>query len=471
MADIGLGDIERFPFVEPPDARSIADGIALLEELGAIRPARDDGAVRLTARAPAGPAAGRPPARPHGARGRPPRLRARGARHRRRPRPSSIRASAHRAGAARAAELHRRFDDPDSDFLAYLNLWAYLRELRQRAVLERSSASACTAEHLNWLRVREWEDVHSQLRQIAGGLGIHAGAAPSRPRPTPSTRPLLAGLLSHIGNWDEERAEYLGARQARFAIGRSSSLGRAKTRPKWVVAAELVETNRLWGRTVARIQPGVDRAGRRRRRQADHGEPWWDEERGAAMVEERVSVFGLEVARRRVEPGPLRRGPGPGAVHLPRPRAGRVGVPSATDVRRARTRRPSPSIEALEAKARRRDVLVDHDAMCDLYDARLPDAVTSGAAFDRWWRDHRLADPDLLRFSTEELVDPEAGEVSERRLPGHVDLGRPRARPALPVRARRPARRRGGRHPRRRAQPLRAGGPRLAGARATARSW
>src|SRR5690606_27377815 len=158
-----------------------------------------------------------------------------------------------------AVGLHRRFDDPSSDFLAYLNLWAYLRGLRHE-LGSSQFRKRVRAEHLNWLRVREWEDVHSQLRQIAGGLGIHAGPAPGAGSDVAVDadavhQALLAGLLSHIGTWDEERAEYRGVRQARFAIGRGSVLARAKSKPRWVVAGELVETNRLWAHTVARIRP------------------------------------------------------------------------------------------------------------------------------------------------------------------------------------------------------------------------
>ena len=432
MAAIGLGDIERFPFVEPPDARSIADGILLLEELGAIRQpdgeraGARDGAVRLTgigrrlARLPVDPRLGRmvleadrlgcvrevlviaaamsiidPRERPQG--------------------PES----------SRAAELHRRFDDPSSDFLAFLNLWSYLRELRH----ELSSSQfrkRVRSEHLNWLRVREWEDVHSQLRQIAGGLGIHAtggrgdGAEPASPDSVHQA--LLAGLLSHIGNWDEERADYLGARQARFVIGRGSSLSRAKARPRWVVAGELVETNRLWAHSAARIRPEwIERAAGDVAKRT-RGEPWWDDQRGAALVEERVSVFGLEVARRRVA---LARFDEPLARELFIFHALVLGewAGDAADEVRDLNAAAIASIEAWEAKARRRDLLVDHDAMWDLYDARLPASVTSGAAFARWWRDHRLADPDILRFGTDELVDPDAGEVSAHAYPDSWPAG------------------------------------------------
>ena len=425
MASIGLGDVAGFPFVEPPDSRSIADGVLLLEELGALAGSRRDDEVRLTkvgrrlARLPVDPRLGRmvleadrlgcvrevlviaaalaiidPRERPSG------------------------------PDQQRAAELHRRFDDPDSDFVAYLNLWTYLRELRHE-LTSNQFRKRCRAEHLNWLRVREWEDVHSQLRQIAGGLGIHGGhAGDQAAAPDAVHQALLAGLLSHIGNWDEDKQDYRGARQARFAVGRGSALAKSRSRPRWVMAAELVETNRLWGHTVARIRPEwVERAAGDVATRSI-GQPWWDESRAAAMVEERVSVFGLEVARRRVN---LSRFDEPAARELFVFHALVLGEWDADHEFLRRNREAMDSVEALEAKARRRDILVDHDGVYDLYDARLPASITSGRAFDRWWRDHRLTDPERLMFTVEELVDPDAGDVSTVEFPdawpaGNLDL-------------------------------------------------
>ena len=411
MANIGLGDVAGFPFVEPPDARSITDGLLLLEELGALDDRRE-GTVRLTrigrrlARLPVDPRLGRmvleadrlgcvrevliiaaalaiidPRERPSG------------------------------PEQSRAAELHKRFDDPDSDFVAYLNLWNYLREIRHE-LSSNQFRKRCRAEHLNWLRVREWEDVHSQLRQIAGGLGIHAGAKPAAVDTVHQA--LLAGLLSHIGNWDETQQDYRGARQARFALGRGSTLAKGKTRPKWVMAGELVETNRLWGHTVARIRPEwIEHvAGDVAKR--THGQPWWDEARASAIVEERVSVFGLEVAKRRIAYSRIDEA---GARELFIFHALVLGEWDADHDFLRRNAEAIAEVEALEAKARRRDVLVDHDTVHDLYDARLPADITSGRAFERWWRDHRLDDPDRLVFRPEELVDPAAGRVAPGDFP------------------------------------------------------
>ena len=267
------------------------------------------------------------------------------------------------------------------------------------------------AEHLNFLRVREWQDVHSQLRQIAGGLGIHGSKGTEPASPDAVHQALLAGLLSHIGTCGPGAAEYLGARSARFVLGRGSVLAKAKTKPRGWWPAELVETNRLWGHTVARVRPEwIERAAGDVAKRTQ-GEPWWDEARGAALVEERVSVFGLEVARRRVALARFDEARARELFIFHALVLGEWEAEAAAEVR-ALNAATVASIEAWEAKARRRDLLVDHDAMWDLYDARLPASITSGTAFTRWWRDHRLADPDVLRFSTEELVDPDAGEVS-----------------------------------------------------------
>ncbi|HET6664589.1 MAG TPA: ATP-dependent RNA helicase HrpA, partial [Acidimicrobiales bacterium] len=313
----------------------------------------------------------------------------------------------------RAAELHKRFDDPDSDFVAYLNLWAYLRELRHE-LSSNQFRKRVRAEHLNWLRVREWEDVHSQLRQIAGGLGVHAGRGGEPAAADTVHQALLAGLLSHIGTWDEVQQDYRGARQARFALGRGSSLAKAKTRPRWVMAGELVETNRLWGHTVARIRPEWIEQAAGEVAKRSYGDAWWDQDRAAAMVEERVSVFGLEVARRRVN---LARVDEALARELFIFHALVLGEWDAQHDFLGRNAATIAAIEALEAKVRRRDLLVDPDTIYDLYDARLPATVTGGKAFDRWWRDHRLTDADRLVFSVDELLDPSGGTVSATDYP------------------------------------------------------
>ncbi|MGD9798367.1 MAG: ATP-dependent RNA helicase HrpA, partial [Acidimicrobiia bacterium] len=283
MASIGLGDPADFPFVDPPDRRAIGDGVALLQELGAL-----DAEGGLT---PTGRRMAQLPVDPRLAR---------------------MVLEAGELGCARevlvvaaalsiqdprerplerrqeADQLHARFKDPASDFTAYLNLWDHLQDLQQ-SLGTSQFRRRCKAELLNHLRVREWQDVHGQLRLVARQLGIRANRQPADRDLV--HRALLAGLLSHVGLRDGEGREFRGARGSRFALSSGSALARKP--PRWVVAGELVETNRLWAHVAAGVRPEwIERA-------ADHlvvrayGEPTWDGARGRATGVERVSLFGL----------------------------------------------------------------------------------------------------------------------------------------------------------------------------------
>jgi len=415
MASLGLGDVAAFPFLEPPDSRAITDGVQLLEELGALDRSQRAGAhVRLTkmgkrlARLPVDPRLGRMiiEADRHGCVAEVLVIAAALSIQDPRERPPD------KEQVAR--ELHRRFDDDESDFLSYLNLWRYLREQQH----QRGSSAfrrMCKAEHLHHLRIREWQDLHAQLRQIARGIGLEI-----RPLADETDRDgvhvsLLAGLLSHIGLWDEERKEYRGARETRFVIAPGSALG--KRRPTWVMAAELVETNRLRARTVAQIRPDRIEAIATHLVTRGHGEPWWDEDRCAAMVEERVSLYGLPVVpKRRV--GYERLNPA-GARTMFIEHAlvhGTWDAPHAfLEVNRQRV------IEVLALEHRvRRDLLVDDATLVAFFDARLPPEITTGRRFDRWWKQQRGAQPDLLTFAMADLIDPSAGAVSPADYPEWV---------------------------------------------------
>ncbi len=405
MAALGLGDVAAFPFVDPPDARSINDGIALLHELGALEPTPPGHRrVRLTpigrrlAKLPLDPRLGRMvlEAEPNGCLGevlviasflaiQDPRERPRGKEQ-------------------AAAELHRRFADPDSDFVAVLNLWHHLWQ-RKKELGSNRFRRLCQAEHLNHLRVREWQDVHGQLRDAVRTMGLS-------PRPLdPDAKidrdglhtSLLAGLLSHIGAWDPVRQDYAGARQARFQIAPGSTLG--KTRPKWVMAAELVETNRLWARTVARISPDrIERvAGHLVKR--SYGEPQWEAVQGQALVPEKVSLYGLPIASRRA---PLSKVDAPAARLLFLQRALVEREWESTHEFLTANAGRIEEVRRLEDRTRRRDVLVGDDVLVDFFDDRIPAQVTSGRSFDRWWRDERHRQPDLLTFPVDLLIDPSA---------------------------------------------------------------
>ncbi len=311
--------------------------------------------------------------------------------------------------------------DRDSDFLGYLELWRYLRE-QQRARGSSQFRKMCQAELLHHLRIREWQDLHAQLRQIARGIGLEVG-----PLAEPTDRDgvhaaLLSGLLSHVGMWDDDKREYRGARETRFVLAGGTAL--ANRRPKWVMAAELVETDRLRARTVAQINP--DRieqvAGHVATR--GHGEPWWDRERGMAMVAERVSLYGLPIVRdRRIA---LDRIDAAGAREAFIRQALVAGDWDAShDFLRANHERVV-EVLALEHRVRR-DLLVPDEVLAEFFDERLPAGITSGRRFDRWWQREQRRRPDLLSYPAALLVDPAGGPVDPAEFPewwrvGSLDL-------------------------------------------------
>jgi ATP-dependent helicase HrpA len=457
MADLELGEVASFPFIDPPETRNIIDGIRLLEELGAVEPMPvAKGTPKLTeigrqlARLPVDPRLGRmilhagklgcarevlvitaalsiqdPKERP--------------------------------ADARDAADAkHARFAEPGSDFLSLVNLWDYLRE-KQRELSGSAFRRMCRSEYLHYLRVREWQDVHGQLSQAARDLGINADKAPAPPsRPAkkdsdnsehtahvaqmlanPGADPeprfdqeladrvhqaLLVGLLTQIGTRDEASpqggrptgprrrgpAEYAGARAVRFAIFPDSGLARKP--PRWVVAAELVETSRLWARVVARIEPEwvEPLAGHLVNR--GYSEPHWDAKRGSAMALERVTLYGLPLVAAR-------------PVTL-----GRIDPVLARELFIAHAlvegewqthhrffnanRQLIADAEELERRARRRGIVADDAALFAFYDRRIPAEVTSTRHFDAWWKKERHAQPDLLTMSPEDLAGPVADEIS-----------------------------------------------------------
>ncbi|HEY1616226.1 MAG TPA: ATP-dependent RNA helicase HrpA, partial [Streptosporangiaceae bacterium] len=453
MADLGLGAVADFPFVDPPDARSVADGIALLEELDAVLPpprgAAGTAALRLTgtgrklARLPVDPRLGRMilEAGEQGCvhevliiasglsivdpRERPPDAR----------------------DAADA--LHARFAEPGSDFLTLVTLWDYLRE-QQRELSSSAFRRMCRREHLHYLRTREWQDVYGQLRQAAADLGIAAGTRPEGPVAPPADSgdgkdgkdpaagrypaeladrvhtALLAGLLSHIGMKDADQpakgkrrgpAEFTGARAARFAIFPDSVL--ARDPPQWVVAAELVETSRLWARVTARIEPEWAEALGGTALRHTYGEPRWDARRGAAVATEKVTLYGLPiVAARQVSYGRVN----PAGARELFIRCALVEGDWQTRHRFFHeNRRLLDEAADLERRARRRGLVASDNDLFDFYDERIPASVTSARHFDSWWKKARHDTPDLLTFSPGQLTGPDAGQVSAADYPDGWD--------------------------------------------------
>ncbi|MYQ80986.1 MULTISPECIES: ATP-dependent RNA helicase HrpA [unclassified Streptomyces] len=410
MTAAGLGDIEKFPFIDPPDHRNIRDGVQLLQELGALDPAEKDPKKRLT---PLGRKLSQLPVDPRLAR---------------------MVVEADRNGCVRevmviaaalsiqdprerpsdkqtqADQQHARFKDETSDFLAFLNLWRYIREQQK----ERGSSSfrrMCKQEYLNFLRIREWQDIYAQLRTVAKQMGIELNEDDA-PEQSVHTS-LLAGLLSHIGLKDTEKNEYLGARSAKFAIFPGSAL--FKKQPRFVMSAELVETSRLWARVNAKVEPEWIEPLAQHLLKRTYSEPHWEKDQAAVMAYERVTLYGVPiVAQRKIN-------------------FGRIDQETSRDlfIRNAlvegdwRThhqffhdnRKLLGEVEELEHRARRRDILVDDETLFDFYDQRIPEHIVSGAHFDSWWKHKRRDEPDALDFERSMLINEKAGAVTKDDYP------------------------------------------------------
>ncbi|NED12417.1 ATP-dependent RNA helicase HrpA [Streptomyces sp. SID9124] len=410
MTAAGLGDIEKFPFIDPPDHRNIRDGVQLLQELGALDAAEKDPKKRLT---PLGRKLSQLPVDPRLAR---------------------MVVEADRNGCVRevmviaaalsiqdprerpsdkqtqADQQHARFKDETSDFLAFLNLWRYIREQQK----ERGSSSfrrMCKQEYLNFLRIREWQDIYAQLRSVAKQMGIELNEEDA-PEQSVHTS-LLAGLLSHIGLKDTEKNEYLGARSAKFAIFPGSAL--FKKQPRFVMSAELVETSRLWARVNAKVEPEWIEPLAQHLLKRTYSEPHWEKDQAAVMAYERVTLYGVPiVAQRKIN-------------------FGRIDQETSRDlfIRNAlvegdwRThhqffhdnRKLLGEVEELEHRARRRDILVDDETLFDFYDRRIPEHIVSGAHFDSWWKHKRRDEPDALDFERSMLINEKAGAVTKDDYP------------------------------------------------------
>ncbi|MGY1732185.1 ATP-dependent RNA helicase HrpA [Geodermatophilus sp. SYSU D01045] len=424
MAALDLGAVEDFPFVDPPDRRAVADGRALLEELGALDA---EGRLTLTGRAlaqlPLDPRLGRMvvEADRRGVLEEVLVIAAGLTIQDPRERPAEHQQA--------ADQVHARFADEHSDFLTLLNLWRYLTE-QQEALSGSAFRRTVKREFLHYLRIREWQDLHGQLRSTARRLGMTPGSLAAEPDERGITTALLSGLLSQIGLQVEEshaRArggrgrgrEYLGARGARFVIAPGTPL--AKKPPRWVVAAELVETSRLFARTVARVDPDdVERlAGHLVRR--EYSEPRWDAKRGSVVATERVTLYGIPlVVGRRVQYGSI----DPVVSRELFIRHALVQGEWTTHHRFwADNQRALERVAELEERARRRDIRVDDETLFELYDARIPAEVVSTRHFDRWWKQARRETPDLLTLTPEVLTDAAAaGQVDPADFPDEVPL-------------------------------------------------
>ncbi|MFD5033161.1 ATP-dependent RNA helicase HrpA [Streptomyces sp. NPDC058405] len=413
MTAAGLGDIEKFPFLDPPDHRNIRDGVQLLQELGAFDPAQKDPKKKLTelgrklSQLPVDPRLARMviEADRNGCVREVMVIAAALSIQDPRERPAEKQ--------AQADQQHARFKDETSDFLSYINLWRYIRE-QQKTLSSSAFRRTCKSEYLNFLRIREWQDIYSQLRTVAKQMGIHLNEEDAADQSVHVS--LLAGLLSHIGMKDVKEGaknEYLGARSAKFAVFPGSAL--FKKPPRFIMSAELVETSRLWARVNAKIEPEwiEPLAGHLLKR--TYSEPHWEKDMAAVMAYEKVTLYGVPiVAQRKVNFGRID------------PEASReLFIRNALVEGDWRThhqffhdnRKLLGEVEELEHRARRRDILVDDETLYDFYDRRVPDDVVSGAHFDSWWKARRHEEPELLDFERSMLINEKAGSVTKDDYP------------------------------------------------------
>lgn len=418
MTALGLDDIEAFPFVDAPDKRHIQDGVKLLEELGAFETVQTkSGEKRLLTRV--GLQLAQLPVDP---------------------RLAKMILSAVNFGCVyemmiivsalsiqdprerpqekqqASDEKHRRFTDKKSDFLAFLNLWRYLQE-QQKALSKNQFRRQCQKDFLNYLRIREWQDIYHQIRLTVREMGLPINSEKAEYQQIHTA--LLSGLLSHIGLKEAEKQQYLGARNAHFAIFPNSVL--FKKQPKWVMAAELVETSKLWGRMVAEIEPEWIEPLAEHLIKKSYSEPRWSKSRGAVIADEKVTLYGVPiVAARPVNYGAID------------PTVSReIFIQSALVEGGWNTKhkffkenqRLVQEVEELEHKSRRRDILVDDRTLFEFYDQRIGTEVVSQKHFDTWWKKAQQKDPELLNFERSFLINDDAEQVSKLDFPNFWHQG------------------------------------------------
>ena len=412
MNSLGLSDITAFPFVDSPDIRQIQDGIRLLEELQAFKTRKTKFGEkreltqigRQLAQLPIDPRLGRMVIE----------AAKNGSLHEVMMIVSalSIQDPRERPQEKQQAsdEKHRRFADKDSDFLAFVNLWHYI-QTQQKALSKNQFRKQCQKDFLNYLRVREWQDIYHQLRLSVREMGLPINTLEANYQQIHTA--LLAGLLSHIGLKDSEKMHYLGARNAQFFIFPTSAL--FKKQPKWIIASELVETTKLWARTVAKIEPEWIEPLAQHLVKSSYSEPHWAKSKGAVMAYEKVALYGVPiVSNRPVNYGAI----DPAISREIFIRSAMVEGEWVNNYKFFKeNNRLIKEVEDLEHKSRRRDILVDEQVLFDFYDQRVGTEVVSSRHFDSWWKKASKANPELLNFEKSFLINKGANKVSELDFP------------------------------------------------------
>jgi len=412
MKSFGLGDVNDLPFLDPPQSRSIAEGYAVLEELGALGPQRELTPIGAKlARFPVDPRIGR--------------MILAGAEKgcvrdvlvvaaalsiqdpRERPRDAQ----------QKADECHRRFRDERSDFVGLLRLWEFVREAESKGTS--ALRRACKDNFVSFVRVREWGDVHRQLEEVAGELGLvkpegnRSSALPSESTADDHGRldalhiALLTGLLSKIGMWNAENRVYVGARQTRFALHPSSALSRRP--PAWVMAYELVETTQLFARTAAKLDPEWLEDAAPHLLKRSYADPHWSERSARASIREQATLFGLPVFRdRNVD---YERVAPEAAWKMFLEHALVRGEYRSRGAFQAKNAELLAEVARLRDKARRSDMMADDSAIVAVFERRVPSSVTNGKAFEVWRESAERNDPRVLHLSLEDVLAGDPGLV------------------------------------------------------------
>lgn len=410
MLNLRLGAIEQFPFIEPPESRAINDGFNLLQELSAVSKEGQLTQIgRQLAQLPIDPRLGR--------------MLLEGANH------NSLRevlivTSALSVQDVRerpadrqqaADQAHAQWKDPDSDFAALINIWRGFEE--QRLALGSNALRRwCRKNFLHYLRLREWRDAHRQLTLICRDLKLPFND--SAAEYAALHKALLSGLLSQIGQKTDDN-DYLGARQRRFLIHPSSVIGRKK--PKWIMAAELVETSKLFARMVAKIEPEWVEPLAEHLVKRNYLEPHWEKRRGQVVADEQVTLYGLIIIPRR----PIHYGPIDPVIS--RELFIREGLVMGDIFSRAQcltaNRELLERLDKLEAKARRRDILADEEVLFNYYSQTVPQDIYQTASFDRWYNRESAKQPQLLLMQESDVLARDASEVTANQFPDKLTLG------------------------------------------------
>jgi len=411
MKALKLGEPESFPFVDSPQPRMIADGYQLLLELGAVDERHNLTAVGAQlAKLPIDPRIARMivAAKKENCLREALIIAAALSVQDPRDRPSDK--------ADSADQAHALFVDERSDFLAYPKMWDFYDELLKHKKSTRKLAADCRDRFLSWMRLREWRDLHGQLHAHVSELGWRENEKAADYGQV--HRALLAGLLGNIGMKSEDGGDYLGARAIRFHVFPGSAV--RKKQPKWVMAAELTETTRLFARGVAAIEPEWIEQLAPHLAKKHHFDPHWEKASGQVVAYERVIVYGLTVvARRRVSYGPV----APKESREIFIRSALVDGDSKLDAPFLRANRALVrDVEALEHKSRRHDVLVDPQVMCAFYDRILPADLWNLGAFEHWRKEAERANPRLLFMTREALMLRGADDISVERFPDSISM-------------------------------------------------